>query len=55
MSEAINMHKRIAMGEKVTGQKLKDGGMAGKAPKPPMPPMHSKLSPVKRKGSMRGG
>ena len=26
MSEAINMHKRLAMGEKITGQKLKHGG-----------------------------
>jgi hypothetical protein len=26
MSEAINMHKRLAMGEKLTGQKLKNGG-----------------------------
>jgi hypothetical protein len=52
MSEAINMHKRIAMGEKLTGQKLKHGGMPEKAPKPAQPP---KMSPMKRKGAMRGG
>jgi len=30
MSEAINMHKRLAMGEKLTGQKLKNGGSPSK-------------------------
>jgi hypothetical protein len=30
MSEAINMHKRLAMGEKLTGQKLKHGGSPSK-------------------------
>jgi hypothetical protein len=30
MSEAINMHKRLAMGEKLTGQKLKHGPMPNK-------------------------
>ena len=30
MSEAISQHKRLAMGEKITGQKLKTGGSPSK-------------------------
>ena len=41
MSEAISQHKRLAMGEKITGQKLKTGGR-------PMPNKKRDESPTLR-------